>query len=108
MEGRLRLLMRVLAAALAVAVVGLMASLIAYVTGEDAYLGDGTSRWRGRADDADARGAFWVAVGLSVTAVALLLGGVGTRRLGVMIVGSVVAGLAALAFGLTYVAFTAN
>lgn len=102
LEGRLRLVIRAMAAVLAVAVVALAVTLGIYLAGDDASLGNGTSRWTSHADE---RGSFWLALALSVLATVGLVAATRSGRVRVAIAGVAVGGLAVAATAVTFVAF---
>jgi hypothetical protein len=102
------MVVRALGIALALLTLAVFGTLIVFVLGDDEYLGDGTSRWASRADDPEARAAFWCAGALTLLGVAGLLAGALQRRLGLVLAGMSVAAVAVLAAGYGFVAFAGD
>jgi hypothetical protein len=107
-EHRLRSVIRVLAVVLVTVIVALLVVLVVYLSGDDLYLANGTSRWASRTGDAEARVTFWLAVGLVVLAVSALVAGARSGRLLPAVGGTGIAILAVLAETASFVQYTAN
>lgn len=102
-ENRLRLIIRAMAAVLALAVVALLVTLIVYLTDDDALLGNGTSRWASHAGD---HGSFWLALALSVVATVALAAAARTGRVRTALGAVALGGLAVAASAVAFVAFS--
>ena len=102
------MLIRALGIALALLTLAVFGTLVVYVLGDDEYLGNGTSRWASRADDPEARAAFWCSCALTLLGVAALLAGALRGRLRLVLAGASVAAVAVLAAGYALVAFAGD